>query len=109
MAEEELAVVKLFRFDPEVNTEPRYETYEGVPYKGRTVLDVLQYLYKNRDSTFSFRWACTKGWCRSCIIAVNGKPTFACVKKAEKEMTIDPHPKFKVIKDLICDFMIKKK
>ena len=59
MAGDELAEVRLFRFDPEVDVKPRYDRFR-VPYKGHTVLDVLKYVYKNLDSTLSFRWACGK-------------------------------------------------
>ncbi len=103
MARGELALVKLFRFDPEVDTEPRYDEYR-VPYQYRTVLDVLRYIYENLDSTFAYRWGCTKGRCRACVVSVNGNPALACMKFAEKEMKIEPHPKFKLIKDLMVDF-----
>jgi len=103
MIEDELATVKLFKFDSQVDTEPRYDEYQ-VPYQGRTVLDVLRYIYEKLDSTFAYRWACTKGFCRGCIVSVNGKPALACMKPAEKDMKIEPHPKFKIIKDLLVDF-----
>lgn len=103
MAEDELARVELFRFDPQVDAEPRYDVYR-VRYQGRTVLDVLRYIYENLDSSFAYRWACTRGGCRSCVVSVNGRPALACTKSAEKEMRIAPHPRFKVIKDLLVDF-----
>ena len=102
MTKEDLAVVKLFRFDPEVDTRPSYREYK-VPYRGRTVLDVLLYIYQNMDSTFTFRWACAEGLCRSCAVSVNGRPALACNAPARKEMKIDPHPKFKLKKDLLVD------
>lgn len=102
IVDEELAIVRLFRFDPETDTEPRYDEFK-VPYQGRTVLDVLRYIYENLDSTFAFRWACTKGLCRACVVSVNKRPALACMKSAEKNMTVGPHPKFRVIKDLLID------
>ncbi len=103
MAEDELSTVKLYRFDPEVDTAPRYDEFH-VPYSGRTVLDVLRYIYENLDSTFAFRWACTKICCRCCAVSVNEKPVLSCGEPASKNMKIEPHPKFKVLKDLIVDF-----
>ncbi|MFH1003520.1 MAG: 2Fe-2S iron-sulfur cluster-binding protein [Chloroflexota bacterium] len=103
MTDNELATVKLYKFDPEVDAEPRYDEYR-VPYQGRTVLDVLRYIYENEDSTFAYRWACTKGFCRACVVSVNGQPALACMKSAEKEMKVEPHPKFRLIKDLLVDF-----
>ncbi len=108
MVEDNLAAVKLFRFDPEVNGQPGYSEFQA-PYKGQTVLDVLRYIYENLDSTFAFRWGCNKGCCRSCAILVNDQPVFACTKSAEEKMTIEPHPKFEVIKDLVVDFDRPKK
>ncbi len=102
MNESELAKVKIFRFDPEVDTEPRYSEFEA-PYQGRTVLDVLLYIYENMDSSIAFRWACKKTFCRGCILSVNGKPVLSCTAPAEKNMMIEPHPKFKVIKDLVVE------
>lgn len=102
MVEDELATIKLFRFDPEVDTEPRYDEFR-VLYQGRAVLDVLRHIYENFDSTFAFRWACTKGLCRACLVSVNGRPVLACMTPAESSMKIEPHPKFKVIKDLLVD------
>ena len=43
MTDNELATVKIFKFDPEVDAEPRYDEFQ-VPYQGRTVLDVLRYI-----------------------------------------------------------------
>ena len=108
MSEDKLAKIKLFRFDPEVNDKPWYQEFE-VSYEGRTVLDVLRYIYENLDSTFAFRWACDEGYCGSCVVSVNGKPAFACAKSAEKNMKIEPHPKFEIIKDLMIDFDRPKK
>ena len=103
MSPEPLADVKLFRFDPEGGEALRYQDYKA-PYKGRSVLDVLRYIYENLDSTIAFRWACDDGACRSCVVSVNGKPAFACMKPAEKVMKIEPHPKFVLVKDLVVDF-----
>ena len=104
MAREEQATVELFRFDPEIDRQPRYTQFKALPYKGYTVRDVLSYIYENLDDTFAFRWACNQGMCRACIVLVNGKPVLSCMEPARKNMKIEPHPKFKVIKDLIVDF-----
>jgi succinate dehydrogenase/fumarate reductase iron-sulfur protein len=103
MNDEDLAKVEIFRFDPEVDSEPRYSEFK-VPYKGYTIMNVLSYIYENLDSTYAFRWACGKGFCRCCVVSVNGKPVLACMEPAGKYMKIEPHPKFKVLKDLIIDF-----
>ena len=103
MSADGLAIVKVFRYDPEIDVESRYEEYH-VLYEYRTVLDVLRDIHENHDSTLAFRWGCGKGRCRACAVSVNGRPALACMRLAEKEMKIDPHPKFKVIKDLMVEF-----
>lgn len=103
MTEDALAKVKVFRFDPELDIEHRYDEFE-TPYQGRTVLDVLIHIRDHLDSTLAFRWACTKAYCRCCVLSVNGKPVFACKEPASKSMKIEPHPKFRVLQDLIVDF-----
>ena len=100
----DLAVVNIFRFDPSIDGEARFETYTGVSYNGRSVLDILQHIYEEIDSTLAFRGPCAVNCCKGCIVMINGKPGLACERRAEAEMTIEPLPKFEIIKDLVVDF-----
>ena len=100
----ELASVKVFRFDPTVDQEGRYETYDGIPYQNRTVLEVIKTIYEEYDPTLAFREGCDNGTCSSCALIVNNEPVLACQTLAGKEMLIAPHPKFEIIKDLVIDF-----
>jgi len=106
--EVELAEVSIYRLDPSNGNEPRYDTYKA-PYKGNTVLGVLDYIYQNLDSSLSYREGCTHAWCGVCTLVVNGKPVLGCRKSAEKKMVIEPHPKYQLIKDLVVDFNQKAK
>ena len=101
---EEKATVKVFRFDPSVDKKPRYQEYNDIPYAGRSVLNVLRYIYEEYDQSLAFRRLCTKGACGGCAMQVNGEPVLACQKPATEEMVIEPHPKFQVIRDLVVDF-----
>ena len=100
----DLAVVRVFRFDPAIDKEARYETYNGIPYTDRSVLEVIETIYEEHDPSLAFRRGCTNATCASCAIVVNGEPVLACQKSAEREMVIEPHPKFQIIKDLVIDF-----
>jgi len=100
----ELATVKVFRYDPTVDKEAKYDTFESIPYEGRSVLEVINLIYEKLDQTLSFREGCDNGTCAGCGLLVNGEPVLACQKLAEKEMVIEPHPKFEIIKDLVVDF-----
>ncbi len=98
--------VKIFKFDPGIDKEPSYETFE-VPYEGRTVLNVLEAVYRDFDQALAFRFGCEgkhDSRCGACAMLVNGEPALACRKISEKEMVIEPHPKFEIIKDLAIDF-----
>ena len=98
------AAVKIFRFDPQIDKEPRYDSFHVPVNEASTVLDVLQYIYERFDQTLAFRYGCKKGKCGSCPVALNGRPVFSCREPAMADMTIVPHPKFEVIKDLVVDF-----
>lgn len=101
-----LATVSIFKFDPAVDQAPRYETFE-IPYMGRTVLNVLEDVYRNFDRDLAFRYGCEgkhDSRCGACAVELNGVPVLACRKISEKEMVIAPHPKFEVLKDLVVNF-----
>ncbi len=100
----DLVVVRIFRFDPAVDKKPRYDSYQGIPYKDRSVLEVIEAIYQEHDPSLAFRHLCTNGSCSGCSLVVNGKPVLACQESAQKEMTIEPHPKFEIIRDLAVDF-----
>ena len=100
----DLAVVRISRFDPTVDKEARFETFDGILYEDHSVLEVIEAIYEERDPTLAFRQGCNNGTCTGCAIVVNGEPVLACQKLAEKEMVIEPHPKFRIIKDLVVDF-----
>lgn len=99
------ATVKVYRFDPSVDKDPRYETYH-VPveaWKNRKVIDVISYIYENFAPDLSFREPCRQGICGACNVMVNNKQVLACTAIAEREMVIEPHSKYPVLKDLIVD------
>src|SRR3972149_2491991 len=92
--DQRLGRVRVLRYDPSTGREPFYEEFDGVPFQDRSVIAVLRYIYKNRDSSLSHRHECTRGFCRSCMLLVNGAPVLACQHPAGPEMTVEPHPKF---------------
>ncbi len=100
-------IVKIFRFDPERDTQPKYEVYE-VPFEHRMrVIDTIHYIQENFDSTIAFRANCRSGRCGSDAIEVNGMPVLACkheIKEGTKEIVISPLKAFPMIKDLVVDF-----
>ena len=96
--------VKCYRCNPKTGEKPHYQTYEVPVEPLMTIMDALDYIYENLDSTLSYHYtACRHGVCTRCMVAVNGEGMLACVALADKDMTIDPVTKTKVAKDLIVE------
>jgi fumarate reductase (CoM/CoB) subunit B len=94
---------KIYRYDPTVESSPRYEMFE-VPYeKEMRVLDVLDYVAENCGVGVGYRWFCGVKRCGMCGVTVNGKPVLACWEKAMPSMVIEPLPNMPVIRDLVVD------
>lgn len=95
--------VKISRGKGSDNVEPAYSSYTVPIEEGMSVLDVLDYIYENLDSTISYysHTACKAGICSNCSVVVNGKVSLACQKEADGDMTIEPVKNLEVVKDLV--------
>lgn len=92
--------VKCFRFDSKKDKAPRYDTFE-VPLEGSmSVQDCLLYIRENLDPSLAFFVNCGLGFCRRCLVRVNGKSCFACTTEVDGDITVEPLKKGKVIRDL---------
>ncbi len=102
-----MTVFKLFRFDPEVDAESYYETYEVPVISGMTVLESLYYILENHDGSLAFRSSCRAAVCGSCGMKINGNFGLACRTLVEKLKTdtviVEPLAHLPVIKDLVVD------
>ena len=73
-----LYTIKLFRFNPDTDREPRYDTFcKQFPY-GTTVLEALLNIQETEDDSLAFRYSCRSAVCGSCGMLVNGAPVLAC-------------------------------
>ena len=106
--------LEVFRFLPDNEQEPRFQTYEVPFHDDWVVLDALNYIRNEVDPTLSFRWSCRMGVCGSCGMMVNGEPRLTCeafVKEYDSApIRIEPLTHFPVIRDLVInmdDFMEK--
>lgn len=99
--------LRIFRFNPETDKKPRYETYELEAEPTDRVLDLLEYVKGNHDGTLSFRRSCAHGVCGSDAVRINGVNRLACkvlVQDAgSRKITVEPILGMRVIKDLIVD------
>ncbi|MBI5118622.1 succinate dehydrogenase [Candidatus Poribacteria bacterium] len=96
--------VKVFRFDPSVDTEPHYATYE-VPFSnGMSVMNALDYIYQNLDGTLAYydHAGCSLGICARCTGKINGKAGLFCQTPVEGDTCLEPLSLSKVVKDLVA-------
>ena len=104
---QEIVKVKIFRYNPDTDTAPTYQTYE-VPWQGiGNVLQLLKQIYEDMDRTLAFRYyACGYQFCNTCMMTINGKGVHACFTKvkAGDELTLEPMKGYPVIRDLVVDF-----
>jgi succinate dehydrogenase / fumarate reductase iron-sulfur subunit len=104
--------LKVYRYNPETDKNPRYEEYELDLRDDAVLLDALNKIKWEIDGSLSYRRSCRHGICGSCAVKLNGKNVLACktpLKEAIEEfgevLIVEPLSlkKEKVIKDLVID------
>jgi succinate dehydrogenase / fumarate reductase, iron-sulfur subunit len=99
--------IKIFRYNPEKDKKPHYDSYKLQAEPTDRVLDLLEYIKGNFDGSLSFRRSCAHGICGSDAVRINGRNRLACkvlVKDVgSKKITVEPILGLRVIKDLIVD------
>lgn len=99
--------LRIYRYDPDSEENPRIETYEiDLAKCGPMVLDALIKIKNEMDSTLTFRRSCREGICGSCAMNIDGTNTLACTKAIEDiegDIKIYPLPHMHVVKDLVPD------
>ena len=95
------------RFHPESDQGPRWQTYTIDTDASTTILQSLNSIRETQDPTLSWRSSCRMGVCGSCMMIVNGKPSFACntlVHDVDADsIKLEPLWNFGVVKDLVAD------
>lgn len=95
--------VRVWRFDPERDAEPRWCEY-GFPWEpGMTVLDVVIHVHRHLDGTLAFSHGCRNGRCGLCGVRVDGRPVLMCREPARPSMTLEPLAHLPVVRDLQVD------
>lgn len=99
--------LKVFRYNPNTDKKPHYESYKLDAEPTDRVLDLLEYVKDYHDGTLSFRRSCAHGVCGSDAMRVNGRNKLACkvlVKDVgSRKIVVEPMLGMKVLKDLIVD------
>ncbi|KAK6791974.1 hypothetical protein RDI58_011055 [Solanum bulbocastanum] len=100
---------RIYRWSPHnPNQKPYFQSFFlHLPSCGPMVLDALQKIKGEVDSSLTYRRSCREGICGSCAMNINGVNTVACLKSIDTDtsrpMTITPLPHLFVIKDLVVD------
>jgi len=108
--------LEIFRYRPEKESEPTFQTYK-VPFREDwVVLDAINHIKDEIDGTLSYRWSCRMGVCGSCGMMINNVPKLSCAVFLKDyypdKIRIEPLTGFPVERDLIFemdDFMTKLK
>ena len=102
---------KVYRYDPEVDADPRWDSFEvSADDHGPMLLDALIHIKTEIDPTLTFRRSCREGICGSCSMNIDGRNTLACTKGmdecASSTIAIAPLPHQAVVKDLVTDLTL---
>jgi succinate dehydrogenase / fumarate reductase iron-sulfur subunit len=100
--------VKILRYNPEVNEEQTWETYQVTAEPTDRVLDALHKVKWDLDGTLTFRRSCAHGVCGSDAMRINGKNRLACKTLLKdvnpgQPITVEPIKGLPVLKDLVVD------
>jgi succinate dehydrogenase / fumarate reductase iron-sulfur subunit len=98
--------VKIRRFNPEIDSEPHWESYRVESLPTDRVLNLLFTIKGYHDGTLTFRRSCAHGVCGSDAMRINGVNRLACkvlVKDMPDEIMIEPIKGLPLEKDLVVD------
>lgn len=99
--------LKLFRYNPETDKKPYYDTFELEAEPTDRVLDLMEQVKGYHDGTLSFRRSCAHGVCGSCAMRINGQNMLACKTLVQdlktSKITVEPILGLSVKKDMIVD------
>ncbi len=103
-------ILKVQRFNPETDTQSRFQEYAVEVDPNERLLDALMQVKRFQDGSLGFRKSCAHGVCGSDAMRINGKDGLACktlIKDvAEKDgdtITVEPLRYLPVQRDLIVD------
>lgn len=109
MTDSRKLTLSIYRYNPEVDTEPYMKDYElTIPVKSDPMLlTLLERLKAEQDPSITYRRSCREGVCGSDGMNINGTNGLACIThisdlKTDK-IVIRPLPGFPVIRDLAVD------
>ncbi len=107
MPDEKTITLEIFRYHPESDAGPRFQSYD-VPYnEDWVVLDAINWIKDTVDGTLTYRWSCRMGVCGSCGMMINGEPKLSCAVFLKEyypnPIKVEPLVNFPVERDLVID------
>ena len=89
----DIITARVFRYDPDRDTEPRFQEYHIPVDDDTSVLVLLNRIQQEMDETLSFRsFCCGLQLCGSCLMRINGKRRFACITLVKPGDTVTVGP-----------------
>ena len=104
--------VSIYRFNPETDATPQMQDYSiDTGGKDLMVLDVLELIKAEHDSTVTYRRSCRERVCGSDGLNINGKNGLACITPLSEavrknKLVIRPLPGLPVVRDLVVDMSL---
>ncbi len=105
--------LEVLRYNPETDSEPRFQTFDVPCQEEWVVLDAINYIKDNLDSSVSYRWSCHMAVCGSCGMMVDGEPVLSCkvfIRDYGDKIRVEPLANFPIERDLVIvmDSFIEK-
>ena len=101
--------VSIYRYNPETDSAPFMQDFQvDAGGKDLMVLDVLELVKAQYDTSVTYRRSCREGVCGSDGVNINGKNGLACITPVSEvakkgKLIVRPLPGLPVIRDLIID------
>jgi len=98
---------KILRYKPGHIDPPRFQEFSLEVDPGTSVLDGLEMIRLEQDSTLMYRRSCHHSSCGTCACKINGVERLTCITKIQDlegdTITLTPLEGFKPIGDLVVD------
>ncbi len=98
--------VKIRRYNPEVDAEPHWQSFQVQALPTDRVLNLLHQIKWEQDGSLTFRRSCAHGVCGSDAMRINGVNRLACkvlVRDMPDEITVEAIKGLPLEKDLVVD------
>lgn len=99
--------MKIYRYNPDTDTKPHYDTFKLEAEPTDRVLDLLEKIKGYEDGSLTFRRSCAHGVCGSCAMRINGMNRLACKTLIQtlhtNKITVEPLFGLPIMKDMVVD------